>query len=92
MALDSALDLLESRRVRVGAAVLLAALAFFLVRSRGSVEDRTAEVCGSLYRLARTAADSAAIDSSRTAVRAPDGMAVVPVETCGDLRRAGRLD
>ena len=92
MSCDSLLDLLESRRVRIGAVVLLAVLAFFVVRSRDSVEARMNRVCGSLYRLARTAADTVAIDTSRTAVRAPDNMAVIPAETCGDLRRAGRLN
>lgn len=91
MAVDSVLDLLEARRGRIAAVVLLVVLAFFFVLRPDSVEVRMSRVCGSLYRLARTPADSAAIDTSRTGVRAPDNTAVIPTETCGDLRRSGRL-
>ncbi len=91
MTFDSVLDLLESRRVRIGAVVLLAILAFFFARSRQSLEPRVSRVCGSLYRLARTAVDTAEIDTSRTALRDWHDQVVIPAETCGDLRRAGRI-
>lgn len=88
MTLDSLLDRLESRRVRIGAVVLLVAVSFVLWSRRESLDYRMGRVCASLYRSARTAADSAAIDTARTALRSWRNQVVVPAETCGDLRRA----
>ncbi len=89
MTFDSVLNLLESRRVRIGAVVLIVAIAFFVVGRRESLEGRMGRVCASLYRLARTAADTAAIDTSRTALRTYRDRVEIPAETCGDVRRAG---
>lgn len=49
-----------------------------------------ARVGNGLYRNARTAAESTAIDTSRTAVRPPDNT-VVMSERCGQLRITDRL-
>jgi hypothetical protein len=89
MSFDSFLDLLESRRVRIGAVALLVVVALFYASRHDSIEARMGRVCASLYRLARSAADTAAIDTSRTALRTRLDGVVIPEQRCGDLRRAG---
>ena len=53
-------------------------------------DGRVARVGNGLYRNARTAAESTRIDTSRTAVRAPDNT-VVMSERCGQLQITDRL-
>lgn len=90
MNLDRLLDAVESRPVRIVALALIVAVATWAVQRHYSVDARVARVCSSLYRAAHTVAESTAVDTSRTAVRAPDNTVVVS-EPCGELRLAGRL-
>jgi len=90
MSLDSVLDVLESKPVRTVALGLIGAVGLFVLQRYDSADARIARVCNGLYRGARTVAESTAVDTSRTAVRAPDDR-VVTSETCGELRLAGRL-
>ena len=92
MTFDSFLDVLETWRVRIGALVVLIVLAAWLRSRHDSADAQVARVCASLYRnAAHTAADTAAIDTSRTAVRGPDNT-IVMSETCGQVRRTQRLE
>ena len=89
MTFDSILDRLESRRFRIGAVVVLIVLAVFWTRRREALEPRIARVCASLYRHARTAADTIGVDTSRTMLRTWNDQIVIPATTCADLRRTG---
>lgn len=60
-------------------------------RRRESLEPRIARVCASLYRPARTAADTTGVDTSPTMLRTWNDQLVIPATTCADLRRAGTL-
>jgi len=87
---DSFLDFLESRPFPLVATVLFTAVTAWLLHRYYSVDGRVARVCNGLYRNARTAAESTAIDTSRTAVRALDNTVVIS-ERCGQLQITDRL-
>jgi hypothetical protein len=88
---DTALDFVESWPFRIGAVVLLVAGVAWIQVHDDSVDRQATDVCVSLYRTARTAAESTGIDTSRTLVRKPHNTAVVS-EPCVRLRLTGRLD
>ncbi len=92
MTFDAFLDYLEQHGLQILMAGLVVLLSVMASRTGDSVERRLAKVCRDLYERAPTAADTARIDPAHPAVRAPDHTAVVPTQSCGDLRRDHVLD
>jgi hypothetical protein len=72
----------------VGVFVVLAVILWFIQMRRAPVQLLERRDCQSAYATARTAAESAAVDVRQPlGSDRPDSLA----QTCGDLRRAGRL-
>jgi len=87
-------DVLDSPRVHLVARIVFVAVALSLtwaLTRHSSADSRFARVCRGVYAHARTPAESAAVDTSHTIVRAHDGTLVLS-PTCGAMRRAGKLE
>jgi len=91
MNLDALLDRPEPKAMRTSAVVVFIALGSWLPWRHDSVDGRIRQVCRGLYQNAHSAAESAAVDTSRTMVRGERRGQGVASEPCGELRRAGRL-
>ena len=72
----------------VGIFVVLAVILWFIQMRRAPMQVLKRRDCQNAYAAARTAADSASVDLRQPlGTDRPDSLA----QTCGDLRKAGRI-